>query len=123
MSVDTFEIKQGDREPAIRGTITDEATVTDELPDGEAIDLTGCTVEFRFRAERKGSQLRGGAASIVGDPTAGVVKYEWAAGDTDVAGTYKGEFIATRTADSHERTFPSGNATVAWTVRPRLASD
>lgn len=122
-AAETFEIKQGDTEPAIEATITDQALATDELPDGPPISLAGCTVEFRFRNQRRGSQLRTGAATIVGDPADGVVSYAWQPGDTDVAGAYSGEFVATRTVDGGERTFPSGNATVGWTVRPRLASD
>ncbi len=122
MSIETFEIKQGDREPIILATITDQAQATDDLPDGPPISLAGCTVEFWFRNERKGSQLLGGAA-VVEDEAGGEASYAWAVGDTDVPGSYVGEFIATRTADGKERTFPSGNATVRFTIRPRLASD
>ena len=121
-AAETFEIKQGDLEPPIAAVITDEATISDDFPDGEPISLVGCTVEFRFRNERKGSQLLGGAATI-DDAAGGEVSYAFVDGDTDVPGSYVGEFIATRTVDGYQRTFPSGNARVAWMVRPRLASD
>lgn len=117
-----FDIKQGDGYPSMEAEIRDFAQATAEEPEGPVIDLTGHTVTFNFRPQRKGGQLRTGTAVIVNAPL-GLVRYDWAAGDTDIAGVWDGEFIATKTSDGKERTFPSGNATVVWTVRPRLASD
>lgn len=117
-----FDIKQGDTEPSIEAEIRDGANPTDDEPEGPIINLTGYTVAFNFRPERKGGQLRTGSAVVV-DAVAGLVRYDFVSGDTDIAGVWDGEFVATRTANGKQRTFPSGNAVVVWTVRPRLASD
>lgn len=58
----------------------------------QPIDLTGLSVIFRMRGQGNCSgRLIQGAASIL-DARGGAVRYSWAAGDTDVPGTYLGEW-------------------------------
>ena len=47
-----------------------------------------------------------GAAVVIGDGSAGKVRYNWSASDTASVGTYEGEFEVTF-ADSTIETFPN----------------
>lgn len=91
-----FEIKKGDRLPAIESTLTDAA--------GAAIDLTNATAVFAFRLN-SGGAVKTGAATVT-DAAAGKVKYSWAAGDTDTVGVYAAEWRLTFTGGV-EMTVPS----------------
>ena len=75
----------GNRLPPITENIVDE--------NGNAVDLTGASgVTFSMR--RVGSlssatpKVNAAAATIVGSPTLGNVRYSWASGDVDTAGEY-----------------------------------
>ena len=75
----------GNRNPPITENIVDE--------NGNAVDLTGASgVTFSMR--RVGSlssatpKVNAAAATIVGSPTLGNVRYSWASGDVDTAGEY-----------------------------------
>lgn len=80
-----FEIKRGDREPAITRQL---------MQSGAPIDLTGASVKFLMRGD-DGLKVDA-AADIDDDPTTGIVTYEWAAADVDTAGVYKAEWEVTR---------------------------
>lgn len=85
MSID-FKIKAGDLEPSLQHTLTDQ--------NGNPKDLTGYTVELKWK--RKGDTVEVvKAATIVGDPTLGVVNYAWVAGDTDTVGIYDADWVGT----------------------------
>ena len=81
----TVYIKKGDRYPLLTATL--------QLEDGTALDLTAGTVIFRMSTQH-GKNLVNSAAVVV-TAASGLVRYEWAAGDTDVEGKFRGEFVAT----------------------------
>lgn len=85
-----FNIKQDDRLPNLRVALA---------IDGVALDLTSCTVVFKMQLQGTclpETPLKISApASVVAPPTAGIVEYEWAAGDTDTPGRYDAEFEVT----------------------------
>ena len=81
----TVYIKKGDRYPLLTATLQTE--------DGTAIDLTGGSVVFRMSTQH-GKNLVNTAATVV-TAASGIVRYDWAAGDTDVVGKFRGEFVAT----------------------------
>ena len=84
-----YRIKQGDIGRTYQAVLTDA--------DGDPIDLTDADVKLIVR-RRPGDVLLEEDATIVGDPTAGTVKYVWADGDTDTPGRYAAEFEVTWTA-------------------------
>lgn len=90
-----FAIRAGDRFPSIQATLSQEQT---------AVDLTGATVALRWRP-REGVTVVEKAASVV-DAAAGVVKYDWAAGDTDTPGEYLAVFRVTF-PNGKRATFPN----------------
>lgn len=97
--MDPFFLKRGDTLPYLVATLSD---------DSGPVDLTGATVKFVLRQSRTRCATGEPALllkkdAVVADPASGVVRYEWASGDTDTAGQFDGEF---------EVTFPSGGR---WT--------
>lgn len=70
----------GNRNPSITENIVDTA--------GAPIDLTGATVKFKMRAVGSSTLKVNASATIVGSPTLGNVRYDWAAPDVDTAGDY-----------------------------------
>lgn len=81
-----FNIKQNDSLPKIRVALA---------IDGVALDLTSCIVAFKLRQQGTDALKVNAAATVVGAPTAGVVEYAWASGDTDTPGRYDAEFEVT----------------------------
>lgn len=96
MAADFF-IKQHDRLPEISSTLQDA--------NATAVDVTGCTVRFILTNKATGTLEFDKAATIV-TAASGIVKYSWADGDTDNAGTYKAEWEVTF-GDGRAETFPN----------------
>lgn len=92
-----FTIKRRDQLPEIAATLTDA--------EGTIVNLGGATVRFILVNKADGTVAVDQPATIVNAP-AGTVKYTWVAGDTDVAGTYNGEFEVTF-IDGRAETFPN----------------
>lgn len=93
-----FTIKRGDRLPEI-GSILKDA-------DDVVVNLTGCTVLFIMKNKATAEVVITEPADIIGAATAGTVHYAWAEGDTDVEGTYQGEWEVTF-PDGRPETFPN----------------
>ena len=93
----TFYVKQNDTSPAMLATLQDA--------DGNAINLTGATVRFHMRAVGSTQVVVDQAATVV-TPLEGIVRYNWAADDTDTIGSYQAEFEVTY-FDASIETFPN----------------
>lgn len=94
----TFEIKSGDRLPALSAVLAR----TDSTP----VDLTGATVHFVMRAFGAEAAKINAVATVVGSATQGQVTYFWTALDTDTPGIYDGSWLVTF-ADGLQQTFPT----------------
>lgn len=78
-------IKAGDTYPPLVTTLEE---------NGGPLDLTTATsITMRMASDSPPSAVDDLVCAVVGDPTQGVVEYEWQAGDTDVPGTYKVDFV------------------------------
>jgi hypothetical protein len=113
--VNNLTVKQGDLLPHVG------ANLTVSNPDGTTSipPLTNAAVRFRMRLA-SGGAIKVDAAAVVDNLDTAAVRYAWAAGDTDVAGDYFGEFVVTYPGPVPE-TFPdTGYVTIG--ITPRLAS-
>jgi len=79
-----FAMKRHDRRPVLRMTVTKKS-------DGTARDFTGATAKF-LMYDADGNEKVNATAAIESPPTDGVLRYDWAAGDTDTEGEFKAEF-------------------------------
>ncbi|AVO37398.1 BppU family phage baseplate upper protein [Pukyongiella litopenaei] len=79
-----FYIKQGDTRPALEAVLMDAK--------GNPVDLTGATA--RLHLARNGKVVVD-APCIIVDAPAGLVRYQWAVGDTDQPGAYAAEIEVT----------------------------
>lgn len=92
-----FYIKQNDTSPAIQKICLDST----DTP----VNVTGASVRFLMRQKGFDTVKVSGIGSVV-DGAAGIIKYQWSAGDTDTAGVFEAEFEVTY-ADSTVETFPN----------------
>jgi hypothetical protein len=78
-----------------------------ENPDGSLVDLTGNAVSFKMVKASDGTvKVNYEPAVIEGDPTAGMVRYDWLPPDVTPAGDYYGWFR--RTVGGLNEHFPAG---------------
>jgi len=105
-----FRLKQGDRLPKLRAALTDS--------NGAALDLTGATVAFRFRARGGALLTLAGVASVVAPATSGVVEFSWGAGDSATPGVYESEWVLTYAGSA--QTVPTSGYLVV-VVEPAIA--
>ena len=88
MAQNVHYLKVDDLAPDLLITVKDAA--------GDVVILTGATIVFSMYHKRTGTaKVAAQAAAIVGDGSAGQVKYEWSGTDTDTDGEYAGEFDVT----------------------------
>ena len=99
MSMSEATLKTGDTGRTLAATL--------RYDDGQAIDLTGCTVVFAMRQASATYAAVYAAADIDDDPTSGKVTFDgWGSGDLDDAGSYVAEFVITDSS-AKETTVPS----------------
>lgn len=91
-----FWIKKNDTVPVLEAILKDS--------DGVVVDVTGASI--RFHMATIGGTLKVDDTGSVVDGSAGHVRYEWIAADTDTAGTYLAEWEVTYPNSTIE-TFPS----------------
>lgn len=95
-----FVIKAGDTSPAVEATLTDG--------NGDPHDITGADVQFHMTplGDEGTAQPTVDAAATVTDAGGGIVRYDWADGDTADPGIYSAEFEVTYNSGVTE-TFPN----------------
>lgn len=79
----TYYVKEDDTEPTLEATL--------KRPNGDAVDLTGASVDIRITEARGGSNVVNNSASVF-DAANGVVQYSLQSGDTEENGRYRVEF-------------------------------
>lgn len=95
----TVSIKRGDR-PAYTCVLT---------LGNAPLDLTGKTVTFRMIRRGSGAaKINDAPATIVGDPKAGRVTYQFGETDADTVGSYTADWRVSDGAGS-VRTYPDGS--------------
>lgn len=94
---ETIYITEDDTSPAVSATLTDSA--------GNAIDLTGASVDFVLAEPRGGGNVVDSPATIT-NASAGEVEYLWSSSDTADSGLFYGTFVVTF-GDGSVETFPN----------------
>ena len=93
-----YWIKANDRAPSIQATLSVGGTPVD-------LSASGTAVKF-IMAPSPGGTPTVNATAVIVDATHGIVRYDWAAGDTVKPGNYEAEWQITW-SDGREQTFPT----------------
>jgi hypothetical protein len=109
-------LNAGDLFPALTARLEKQ---NEETGKWEALDLTGATaIKVYMAADRTEVE---GTCTVVGEAEGGEVTYEWAAGDTDVPETYRGQFRLTLANGKPQRVPNKGYFTVE--IQPNLGEE
>jgi hypothetical protein len=92
-----FVIKAHDQLPSIQAALT---TATG------AVDLTGATGVSFIMQPLAGGAAKVNAAAVIVNATGGIVRYDWATGDTNTAGSYQAEWQVIWSGN-RKQTFPT----------------
>lgn len=92
-----FVIKSFDRLPSIQATLSSA---------GGPINLTTATAVRFIMRPAAGGAVKVNAPAVIVTPASGVVRYDWAANDTNLAGSYQAEWSVTW-ADGKQQTVPT----------------
>lgn len=94
----------GDTSPSVFATLTET--------DGSAKNLTSATgVRFQMRLAIDRRWAVDAPATVL-TPSAGTVRYDWVAGDTDTAGAYVSRWQITWSGGDIEHTEPENTITI-----------
>jgi hypothetical protein len=81
-------------------------------------DVTGATTKQAKMRRVHTSTIVTKTLTTVGDPTLGILEYQWVSPDTDVAGTYLIETVVTFASGAIQR-FP-GNGYLELVIEPKV---
>lgn len=101
-----FSIKRNDTKPFIKANLQDATGSAVDLTNATGIFFNLATNDNTYTAVLSGASLTSGTTN---GSTAGVVEYQWNAGDTNRSGNYLGEFEVTYT-DGTISTFPADHS-------------
>lgn len=98
-----------------------------------AVNLTGCTVQFKFQQLTASLQPSGGtpytpqsftaAAIVAGAPANGNVSYQFSAGQTNIPGDYRAQWLVTNTTSSLITAYPLPGGTLRFRIKPALQAN
>ena len=97
------EFVRGDNGPSLNGTLTDQT--------GAPVDLTSASVLFQMRLTDD-RRFTVNSTAVIVNATAGTVRYDWAAGQLDIAGDYEAQWQVTFPGGSVQTTDPANTITV-----------
>jgi len=92
-----FHLKRGDTGPSLQGSIVDD--------EGNAVNITGASVQFHMRQRGSGS-VKVDKPATISNASEGDVIYNWEVEDTNEAGIFEIEWEVTF-SDGTVETFPN----------------
>jgi hypothetical protein len=95
----SFKLKAHDRKPSIQVTLGFVGSST--VPD-----LAGASVSFIMRLTGSSGAPKVNSPAVIVDAGTGVIRYDWAVGDTDTPGEYEAEWEVIG-SDGLAQTFPT----------------
>lgn len=95
-----FVWKAGETKPPFKATLFD--------PNGNPVDLTGCSAVFKIRTQDLATLVQSGTMTIDADPTTGKVSYTLSSSINE-AGIYAGLIVVTF-ADTSVQSFPQNGS-------------